>query len=131
MAQDQTTASTDDSDDHEFLSAKTETGQIVMVARSHVWWVEVERSFLRLHTATGESYLWRGVLKDLEQHWAKHGFVRIHKSYLAFLPRLSEPRLGGWGWVTLLDLGAGTKELPVGRKRVSKLKQLVKARTAP
>jgi DNA-binding LytR/AlgR family response regulator len=125
MTHDQPTTPIEDGDDYEFLSAETEEGKIVVVARSQVWWVDVERSFLQLHTATGESYLWRGTLKNLEQRWTKHGFVRIHRSCLALLPRLSEPHLGGWGWFTLLDLGAGhTEVLPVGRKRVPKLKQL-------
>jgi len=131
MTQDQASVSTEDRDDYEFISAKTKDGRTVVVARSRVWWVKAQRDFLRLHTETGETYLRRGTLKGLEQRWAKHGFVRIHKSYLVFLPRARELRLGGWGWVLTVGSGAGAIELPVGRKRVPQLRQLLKAKTAP
>jgi DNA-binding LytR/AlgR family response regulator len=108
MTRDQTPASTED-DDHEFISAKMEDGRTVVVARSRVWWVKAQHDFLWFHTKNGEKCLTRGTLKSLEQHWAKHGFVRIHKSYLAFLPRARELRLGGWGWV--LTVGASAMAL--------------------
>jgi DNA-binding LytR/AlgR family response regulator len=128
MAHIQTTTSTEDKDD-EFISVKTDEGRTVMVARSRVSWAEAEHGYLRVHTETGESYLYKETLKNLEQRWNKHGFVQIHKSYLVFLPRVREVRLGIWGHVVLLGYGPGAAELPVGRKRVPKIKQLVKSKT--
>ncbi|HET8661027.1 MAG TPA: LytTR family DNA-binding domain-containing protein, partial [Micromonosporaceae bacterium] len=56
--------------------------------------------------------------------WADAGFVRIHRSYLVQLSRISELRLASSGYVVVVD---GT-ELPVSRRHTRDLKdRLVRA----
>ena len=128
MTQDQ--ESTEGGDELRFIYAQAKDGRTVVVARSQVWWVKAHGDYLWLHTKTGESYSKRETLKNLEHHWTQHRFVRIHKSYLVFLPCARDLRLGGWGWVVTVGFGAGAAELPVGRKRVPHLKRLLQEKTA-
>lgn len=110
-------------DELEFIYAKTPDGRTAVVARSQVLWVKARGDYLWIHTKIGTRYSKKGTLKSLEQHWTKHGFVRIHKSFLVFLPYARELRLGGWGWV--LTVGPRAAELPVGRKRVPEIRRLL------
>lgn len=115
-------------DELRFIYAQAKDGRTVVVARSQVLWAKAHGDYLWLHTKTGESYSKRETLKNLEHHWTKHGFARIHKSYLAFLPCTRDLRLGGWGWLVTVSFGADTAALPVGRKRVPHLKRLLQER---
>lgn len=128
VTQDQESA--EGGDELRFIYAQPKDGRTVVVARSQVLWVKAHGDYLWLHTKSGESYSKRETLKNLEHHWEKHCFVRIHKSYLVFLPCVRELRLGGWGWVVTVGFGAGVAELPVGRKRVPHFKRLLQERAA-
>jgi DNA-binding LytR/AlgR family response regulator len=98
-------------------------GNTRLLPRSAVQWVEAQGDYARLHTADG-SHLVRVPLATLAQSWAEAGFVRIHRSYLVQLARITELRLTGSGYVVLVD-GA---ELPVSRRHTRELKdKLVRA----
>jgi DNA-binding LytR/AlgR family response regulator len=98
-------------------------GTTRLLARSAVHWVEAQGDYARLHTADG-SHLVRVPLATLAQRWAEAGFVRIHRSYLVQLGRITELRLTGSGYVVVVD---GT-ELPVSRRHTRDLKdKLVRA----
>ena len=49
-----------------------------------------------MHADSGR-FLVRAALSDIEQRWGQHGFVRVHRSYVANLRRAVEirPQLGG------------------------------------
>lgn len=98
-------------------------GTTRLLPRSAVHWVEAQGDYARLHTAGG-SHLVRVALATLAQRWAEAGFVRIHRSYLVQLRRITELRLTGSGYVVVVD---GT-ELPVSRRHTRDLKdRLVRA----
>ncbi|MGV9317115.1 LytR/AlgR family response regulator transcription factor [Streptomyces sp. NPDC003691] len=83
-------------------------------------YVEAQGDYARLHTADG-SHLVRVPLSALEERWAVHGFVRIHRSHLVALARIDELRL---------DAGAttvrvGTAELAVSRRHARHLRELL------
>jgi hypothetical protein len=105
MSQGEISPSTEASEEDEFIavwpwvdpdhskSDGLDSGQDrVLVARSQVSWVEIRGHLIELYTVTGEKYGLRGTLKSLEQRWARYGFVRIHKSYLIFLPHVRQLR---------------------------------------
>lgn len=92
-------------------------GTTRLLPRSSVRWVEAQGDYARLHTSDG-SHLVRVPLATLAERWADAGFVRIHRSYLVQLGRISELRLTGSGYVVVVD---GT-ELPVSRRHTRDLK---------
>ena len=98
-------------------------GTTRLLPRSAVRWVEAQGDYARLHTGDG-SHLVRVPLATLAERWADAGFVRIHRSYLVQLSRISELRLASSGYVVVVD---GT-ELPVSRRHTRDLKdRLVRA----
>ncbi|MPZ29067.1 MAG: response regulator [Micromonosporaceae bacterium] len=99
-------------------------GTTRLLARSAVDWVEAQGDYARLHTADG-SHLVRVPLATLAQRWAGAGFVRIHRSYLVQLGRVTELRPAGPGYVVVV---VGGTELPVSRRHTSELRdRLVRA----
>lgn len=98
-------------------------GTTRLLPRSAVHWVEAQGDYARLHTADA-SHLVRIPLATLAQRWAEAGFVRIHRSYLVQLRRITELRLTGSGYVVVVD----DTELPVSRRHTRDLKdKLVRA----
>lgn len=92
------------------------------VHRSDVHWVEAHGDYARLHTADGSSHLVRIPVSTLEERWAKHGFVRIHRSYLIAVAQVSELRGDSAGGHVVRVAGA---ELPVSRRSARGLKDLL------
>jgi DNA-binding LytR/AlgR family response regulator len=93
-------------------------GTTRLLPRSQVRWVEAQGDYARLHTADG-SHLIRAALTVLAERWADAGFVRIHRSYLVAVRRISELRLTGSGYVVVVD----GQELPVSRRHTRELKE--------
>ena len=62
------------------------------ITRSQIRYAQAHGDYARLHTETG-SHLVRVPLSVLEERWAEHGFVRIHRSTLVALPHVSEVRM--------------------------------------
>ena len=60
----------------------------------------------------------RARLSDLEERWAEHGFVQVHRGYVANLRRAVEvrPRLNGTAVLAFPD-GA---EVPIARRQVGR-----------
>lgn len=95
-------------------------GVTTLVHRSQVSWVEAEGDYARLHTDTG-SHLVRIPLSALQQRW-RDGFLRVHRSYLVALDRVTGLRTVGAATRVRLR-GAEPVELPVSRRQVRELKQ--------
>jgi DNA-binding LytR/AlgR family response regulator len=91
---------------------------ITMVARGDVCWVESAGDYVRLHTTHGSRYLVRVPMSALEQKWAGHGFVRIHRSYLVALREIRELRTDG----PQITVWIGDHELPVSRRHAHELR---------
>lgn len=95
-------------------------GATRLLSRSTVLYIKAEGDYVRIHSDSGR-FLVRGSLSDIEQRWRPHGFVRVHRSYLANLHRAVEirPELGGGATVVLTD----GSEVPVARRQVADLRR--------
>ncbi len=89
-------------------------GRTRFIFRDQVSWVEAEGDYVRLHTTDGDSHLVRMPISHLEERWAAHGFIRIHRGYLVSFKRITEFSMtAGIHTVTV----AG-HSLPVSRRHV-------------
>jgi DNA-binding LytR/AlgR family response regulator len=95
-------------------------GATKLLQRSSILYIKAEGDYVRIVSDTGR-YLVRAALSELEQRWQAYGFVRVHRSYVANLPRAVEirPELGGGATVVLAD----GSEIPVARRHVSDLRR--------
>jgi DNA-binding LytR/AlgR family response regulator len=96
--------------------------RIVAVARSQVHRVEVDGDYVWLHTSE-RSYLLRKTLKHLAEQWYKHGFMRIHRRHMVFLPLVTELRRVPSGHSVRLGSGPDAVDVPVSRRNLKKFKQ--------
>ena len=95
-------------------------GATRLLDRSSVLYVQAEGDYVRLHADSGR-FLVRASLAEIEERWGQHGFVRVHRSYVANLKRAVEirPKLGGAVTIVLSD----DTELPVARRQVADLRR--------
>jgi DNA-binding LytR/AlgR family response regulator len=95
-------------------------GATRLLDRSTVLYVQAEGDYVRLHADSGR-FLVRAALSEIEQRWAQHGFVRVHRSYVANLKRAVEirPKLGGAVTIVMAD----GSEVPVARRQVADLRR--------
>jgi two-component system, LytTR family, response regulator len=91
---------------------------------AQILYFEAHGDYLRVY-AEGGRYILRGRLSDVEQRYETHGFVRVHRRYLANLARAREvtPMLNGTA-VLRFDGGA---EIPVARRQVPELRRWLRA----
>jgi DNA-binding LytR/AlgR family response regulator len=87
------------------------------ITRSQIRYAQAHGDYARLHTDSG-SHLVRVPLSVLEERWADHGFVRIHRSTLVSLPNVSEVRMEH-GRCTVV---VGRTELQVSRRHTKELR---------
>lgn len=112
-------------DDDEVIPVEL-AGTTKLVPRSTVRWVEAQGDYARLFTDDGSSHLVRIPLTQLEERWAKAGFVRIHRSFLVALNLITELRMGQGGYQVVI--GNEEKLLPVSRRHTRELKDRLTGR---
>jgi two-component system, LytTR family, response regulator len=95
-------------------------GSTRLLERSTVLYVQAEGDYVRIHADSGR-FLVRTPLSEIEERWGEHGFVRVHRSYLANLRRAVElrPKLGGSVTIVMAD----GSEVPVARRQVADLRR--------
>ncbi len=95
-------------------------GATRLLDRSTVLYVQAEGDYVRIHADSGR-FLMRTALSEIEQRWGTHGFVRVHRSYVANLRRAVEirPKLGGAVTIVMAD----GSEVPVARRQVADLRR--------
>ncbi|MCX4682903.1 LytTR family DNA-binding domain-containing protein [Kitasatospora purpeofusca] len=91
-----------------------------LVPLADIAYVEAHGDYARLHTADGD-HLVRIPLAVLEERWAPHGFVRIHRSHLVALGRIDELRLDSGATTVRI----GTTVLAVSRRHGRHLRDLL------
>jgi DNA-binding LytR/AlgR family response regulator len=91
-----------------------------LLARSSVLYLQAHGDYVRVASTEGR-YLMRARLSDLEERWAAHSFVRVHRGFLVNLRRAVEvrPRLNGTAVLVMAD-GA---EVPIARRQVGELRR--------
>jgi DNA-binding LytR/AlgR family response regulator len=107
------------SEDHEMVAvANLHGGSTRLLARRQILYVQSYGDFVRIVTADGR-YLLRSTLADIERRWEPHGFVRVHRQYVANLRNAVElaPMLGGTAELTFSD----GQKIPVARRHAAEL----------
>lgn len=98
--------------------ANVRSGTTRLIARAQILYVQSHGDFVRIVTGEGR-YLLRATLAEVELRWEPHGFVRVHRQYVANLPRAVElrGRLGGTAELAF----EGEHVVPVARRHVADL----------
>jgi two-component system, LytTR family, response regulator len=94
------------------------TGTTRLIARGSILYIQSHGDFVRVVSEDGR-YLLRTTLADLERRWEPHGFVRVHRQYIANLNKAVEfrPLFG-----TTAELAFATGQtIPVARRHVAEL----------
>jgi DNA-binding LytR/AlgR family response regulator len=91
-----------------------------LLPRSSVLYLQAHGDYVRVASTEGR-FLLRARLTDLEERWAAHGFVRVHRGFVVNLRRAVEvrPRLNGTAVLVMAD-GA---EVPIARRHVGELRR--------
>jgi DNA-binding LytR/AlgR family response regulator len=108
-----------DSEDHEMIAvANLHGGSTRLLARRQILYVQSYGDFVRIVTADGR-YLLRSTLAEIERRWEPHGFVRVHRQYVANLRNAVElaPMLSGTAELTFAD----GQTIPVARRHTAEL----------
>ena len=94
------------------------SGSTRLVPRSSILYAQSHGDFVRVVVEDGR-YLMRSTLTDLERRWEPHGFVRVHRQYVANLNRAVElrPQFGGTAELAFAD----GRTIPVARRHVAEL----------
>ena len=94
-----------------------------LLARSSILYVMAYGDYVRVYADSGR-YLLRSSLTDVERRFTSHGFLRVHRQYLANLTRAIEIRaeLNGTAVVRFENGG----EVPVARRHVPELRRRVR-----
>ncbi len=106
------------SDSEMVAVANVRTGSTRLIARGSILYVQSHGDFVRIVTADGR-FLLRATLTDIERRWEPFGFVRVHRQYVANLPRAVELR-PQFGSTAELVFPAG-QTIPVARRHVPDL----------
>jgi len=104
----------------EMLAVDAPRGGTRLVARSSILFLQAHGDYVRVVADDGR-FLLRAALVDLEERWARHGFLRVHRSFVVNLRRAVEvrPRLNG----TAVLLTADGTEVPIARRQVGELRR--------
>jgi DNA-binding LytR/AlgR family response regulator len=102
--------------------ANVRNGATRLIARSSILYVQSHGDFVRIVVEDGR-YLLRTTLTDLQQRWEPHGFVRVHRQYVANLNKAVElrPQFGGTAELAFAD----GHVIPVARRHVAELGRLI------
>ncbi|HEY1592474.1 MAG TPA: LytTR family DNA-binding domain-containing protein [Solirubrobacteraceae bacterium] len=102
--------------------ANVRSGATRLIARSSILYVQSHGDFVRIVVADGR-YLLRTTLTDIQQRWEPHGFVRVHRQYVANLSKAVElrPQFGGTAELAFAD----GQTIPVARRHVAELGRLI------
>jgi DNA-binding LytR/AlgR family response regulator len=94
------------------------SGSTRLVPRSSILYLQSNGDFVRI-VVEGGRYLVRTTLTELEHRWEPHGFVRVHRQYVANLNKAVElrPQFGGTAELAFPD-GC---TIPVARRHVAEL----------
>ena len=91
------------------------------VRRSDVRYAQAQGDYARLHTDHA-SYLVRVPLSDLEQQWSGAGYLRVHRSFLVAVDRVTSVRVGAHPLVTVAGV-----DLPISRRLLPSVRDALAA----
>jgi two-component system, LytTR family, response regulator LytT len=111
-------------DDDVMAVNNARAGGMRLLTRSSILYVMAYGDYLRVFADSGR-YLARGTLADVERRFDAHGFLRVHRRYLANLRRVTEirPLLNG----TALLMFENGGEVPVARRQMPALRRRLRS----
>jgi DNA-binding LytR/AlgR family response regulator len=91
-----------------------------LVPRESILFLQADGDYVRV-ICDDERFLMRGRVSDLARRWREHGFVQVHRGYVANLRRAVEvqPRMNGTAVLAFPD----GREIPVARRKVAELRR--------
>lgn len=99
-------------------------GKMILIPYTQIIFVEAYEDYSYVHTAN-QKFLTSHRLKNLEERLTPHRFFRVHRKYLVNLEMVTEiASLPGSNFM-LRTAGRTRIELPIGRRRIAKLKQIL------
>jgi len=104
------------------LALTTARGDTRLVAHDSILYLQAQGDYVRI-VADGGRFLERGTISDLERRLEGHGFVRVHRGFLANLARAEAVRPAGNGTATLAFPGGS--EIPIARRKVAELRRRI------
>ena len=104
----------------EVVPLPTRRGGTRLVPRESILFLQADGDYVRV-ICDEERFLMRGRVSDLARRWRSHGFVQVHRGYVANLRRAVEvrPRLNGTAMLAFPD----GREIPVARRKVAELRR--------
>lgn len=104
--------------------AITQNGTTILVPYNEIVFVEAYEDYSYVHTAT-DKYLTSYRLKVLEGRLRPHRFFRVHRKYLVNLDMVTEIASVPGGNCMLRTMGRTRIELPISRRRLGELKEIL------
>jgi len=91
-----------------------------LVPRDSILFLQADGDYVRV-ICEKERFLMRGRVSDLARRWRDHGFVQVHRGYVANLRRAVEvrPRANGTAVLAFAD----GREIPVARRKAAELRR--------
>jgi two-component system response regulator LytT len=109
-------------DDDSLGAISVETaGRARRIIPGQVCWVESVGDYVRLHMTEGDAHLLRMPISHLEEKWAAHGFIRIHRGYLVSVDKITE--FSVWGSNHTVKVAG--RSLPVSRRHARDVRDRV------
>lgn len=99
-------------------------GRTLLLPYPQILFVEAYEDYSFVHTAQ-QKYLTSYRLKNLEERLAPHGFFRVHRKFLVNLEAVTEIASLPGGQFMLRTQGKTRIELPISRRRIGELKQVL------
>jgi DNA-binding LytR/AlgR family response regulator len=99
-------------------------GRLLLIPYSQIVFIEAYEDYSYVHTS-GEKFLTSYRLKNLEERLRKHRFFRVHRKYLVNLEMVTEIASMPGSNFMLRTAGRKKIELPISRRRIGELKQLL------
>jgi DNA-binding LytR/AlgR family response regulator len=106
--------------DEDLVPLPTLRGGTRLVPRASILFLQADGDYVRV-ICDDARFLMRGRVSDLARRWRAHGFVQVHRGYVANLRRAVEvrPRLNGTAVLAFQD----GREIPVARRKVAELRR--------
>ncbi len=99
-------------------------GRTILLPYTQILFIEAYEDYSFVHTAT-QKLLTSYRLKNLEERLRPHRFFRVHRKYLVNLDLVTEIASLPGGNFMLRTAGKTRIELPIGRRRIGELKQIL------
>ncbi|GFK93037.1 Transcriptional regulatory protein YpdB [Fundidesulfovibrio magnetotacticus] len=99
-------------------------GRTLLLPYPQILFVEAYEDYSFVHTVQ-QKYLTSYRLKNLEERLGPHGFFRVHRKFLVNLEAVTEIASLPGGQFMLRTQGKTRIELPISRRRIGELKQVL------